>query len=253
MNNPKKTSVTRIFVFLTGLFLIVACSADLCGAQFIQHTQNHDKSGHQQSVNSFIDRFMNDPFFTDPFKGMGAAPGLQEDPFFRAPFEEMQRIRERMNRLMNSQDFFDSSGFGSSMLFTKGIVIDEEGEDLIVTITVPEGMSLDDLEITVKNGNILMIKSESREQNKDKQGLNSSMFSGSALFQRVVSLPVEVDESTLRITPKGNEVIIRARKKSSGSSGSSSGSFPGSFFNRFRSAPAPNANMPSGTGPVQDI
>lgn len=174
---------------------------------------------------SFFNRFMKDPFFSDSFFSdrLWHKPPTHrffDESFDVNPFEEVNRVRERMKRLLGDKNFFGSGLPGRSGLFSRGVDIRKEGDEIVVVVKVPDSLSHDDLEITVKNGNILVIRSKIEEVHEEQQGAVTSGMQKSHLFQRVQPLGVVIDENTLDIKAEDDKIIIRATKMEASATGS---------------------------------
>lgn len=132
------------------------------------------------------------------------------------PLSEVENLQDEMNR------FFDlslgrwparSSGLMEGV-WSPSVDVFESKDDIMVKADIP-GMKKQDIDISVHR-DILTIKGEKKEEKEIKEGGNvkTERFSGS--FNRVLSLPSEVDAAKVKASYKDGvlEVILPRKEES---------------------------------------
>lgn len=128
------------------------------------------------------------------------------------PFREMRMMREMMDRLFEETfaPLAERRGVAESWALLPRVDMYETDSEVVVKATVP-GVKPEDLEITV-TGNVLTIKGEVKEEEKD-EGVNyirqERVF---GTFRRDLTLPVDVNVEKAEATFKDGILTLRLPK-----------------------------------------
>ena len=140
---------------------------------------------------------------------MALTPGLN----LRSPFSELDNIQNRLNRLvsLSGTKWPQKENSFLPRIWSPALDIIDSKSSIHVKADVP-GMSRGDLSISVE-GNVLMIKGEKKKVSevKEKNYFKSERIFGG--FNRIVSLPSEVDGSKAQAKYKDGvlELILPKR------------------------------------------
>jgi len=120
------------------------------------------------------------------------------------------RLQRDMDRLFDSF-FKDFGSFPSLVGFSEmrmpRLDISETKEDYRIAIDVP-GMTADDIDITVKDG-VLRIKGERTKEETGEEHRTERVY---GMFERVLSLPDNADESTIKADFKNGVLNLTVKK-----------------------------------------
>lgn len=110
---------------------------------------------------------------------------------WRPPGEEISRLERRMRRFLEEPFHFDF--FSEEIGWMPAVQVTETEQAIEVAAELP-GMTKDDVEISLEN-NLLAIRGEKKEEKeeKEKERYLYERYFGS--FQRVLTLPAQVQES----------------------------------------------------------
>jgi len=128
-------------------------------------------------------------------------------------FQEMERMQARINRLFDSN--FSGGWFpavSNEKLFNMDIRTDlrETDKEIIVTCDLP-GMDKNKIDLRIEDGSLVISGERSVEQQKKGKGFyRRERSSGS--FERVISLPVKVNETGIRATYKKGVLTVHLPK-----------------------------------------
>lgn len=127
-----------------------------------------------------------------------------------APFNQLNRIRNEINRI-----FEDPFGFASAAStffegWTPAVDVYEDKDKITVRAELP-GMKKEDIEVTVV-GETLTISGERKHEEEKKEGevYRSERYLGR--FQRSVILPTEVDPNKVQATYKDGVLTVTLPK-----------------------------------------
>jgi HSP20 family protein len=126
------------------------------------------------------------------------------------PFRELTSMRRQMDRLMES--FFGREpGLPAVERWAPAIDVAETKDEILVKAELP-GMEEKDISVTLSGDN-LMIKGErkSEKEEKDKHFHRIERSYGS--FQRVIGLPVSVDQEKITAEYKKGVLEVHLPKK----------------------------------------
>ncbi len=112
---------------------------------------------------------------------------------FVDPFEELRRMQERFNRLLEEFGRFPEA---REYRISMPVDIIDEGEQLRVIVDIP-GFNREDLEIYFENGD-LVIKGERKEEFEEKKGDYLRRERRMGTFYRKVSLPSDIDRDAVK-------------------------------------------------------
>lgn len=120
------------------------------------------------------------------------------------------RLQRDMDRLFDSF-FKDFGSFPSLAGFPEvrmpRLDISETAEDYRIAIDVP-GMTADDIDITVKDG-VLRVKGERTKEEAGEEHRTERVY---GMFERVLSLPDNADESTINADFKNGVLNLTVKK-----------------------------------------
>jgi|LGVC01.1.fsa_nt_gb HSP20 family protein len=126
------------------------------------------------------------------------------------PFGELSTLRRQMDHLMES--FFGREPmFYERERWIPAVDVAETKDEIVVKVEAP-GMDEKDISVTLSGDN-LMIKGErkSEKEEKDKHFHRTERYCGS--FQRVIGLPVSVDQEKIKADYAKGVLEIRLPKK----------------------------------------
>lgn len=109
------------------------------------------------------------------------------------PFEELRRMQERFNRLIEE---FARVPEVREYRFAMPVDVIDEGEQIRVVADLP-GFSKEDLEIYFEDGD-LVIKAERKEEIEEKRGDYLRRERRAGRVYRKISLPLDVDREAVK-------------------------------------------------------
>lgn len=117
-----------------------------------------------------------------------------------------------LQRDLNSffDSFFDSEPWDRSAGWMPPMEIEESQEELVIRAEVP-GMKSEDVEISL-HGNTLTITGEKKSQRENKNGGYYQSERRYGRFQRVLSLPSDVDAEKIEATQNEGVLTVRLPK-----------------------------------------
>ena len=124
-----------------------------------------------------------------------------------SPFEELNRMRQEMDRL-----FRDYSG-GTEPFFSRAfpaVNITEDAENFYVRGELP-GIKADDLDVSVVEGGLL-IRGERKLATEDKQANYHRREREAGFFRRMIALPARVDSAKVSAKVKNGVFTITLPK-----------------------------------------
>ena len=137
------------------------------------------------------------------------------------PFEQMQKMREEMDRLFDNEPF-SSSGFFSSPLkgfgfsSSTGFEVQATEDEVVVTGKIP-GADKANINVTIENDELLISSRSEREDKQDdfNNGIgNSSRHSFfSSRFEKRITLPKGVNATGIKTEFDDDEITIRIPRK----------------------------------------
>ncbi|HEO64040.1 MAG TPA: Hsp20/alpha crystallin family protein [Candidatus Omnitrophica bacterium] len=132
------------------------------------------------------------------------------------PFQDLERIQREMNRLFDSS-LMGWQGRGSGLFedaWSPAVDVYDSKDNIMVKADIP-GMNKEDLDVSVY-GDTLVIKGEKKQEkeSRDKDFVRTERFYGA--FQRIISLPAEVDaEKVSAVYKDGVLELVLAKKEES--------------------------------------
>lgn len=136
---------------------------------------------------------------------------MLEDLFFKSsPFQQMQRMREEMDKLMSRgfSNFPDSDFYNESKL--NDIHQDEDDRFVYYRIKL-ENIDKDSLKVDVANQHVSISGQSSHEESNKDEG-SESQFKSYMSFSRTIPVPRGVDESRVSFETKDSELIVKFPK-----------------------------------------
>ncbi len=117
-----------------------------------------------------------------------------------------------LQRDLNSffDSFFDSEPWDRSPGWMPPMEIEESQEELVIRAEVP-GMKNEDVDISL-HGNTLTISGEKKSQRENKNGGFYQSERRYGRFQRVLSLPTDVDAEKIEATQNEGVLTVRLPK-----------------------------------------
>lgn len=220
-NNPQSQNKQMAFLYtLVGVLILGLILQNLFFAKKLNHLTRevHATVGHPEPVSSSAPLLPRARHSHRSAMSNPAASGVMNAFGDDDPFEAMQRIQERMFRMMNSARTY-APAFMQQMQqdmasdFSPAMDMKETDASYIVTYDIP-GLDKDKINITTRNG-MLTIQGvrETETQNQDeKTGFYSSERSYGS-FARSVALPGPVDESQIKADYKNGVLTITLPKE----------------------------------------
>ncbi len=123
------------------------------------------------------------------------------------PFKELLSLRDEFDRVF--KEFFVRPERVEEEWFPL-LDMKEDAENLIVNLEVP-GMRKEDIKVTLR-GNQLMITGERKFEKEKKDETYHRIERSYGKFQRIITIPVEVDQSKIKATYENGVLTITMPK-----------------------------------------
>ncbi len=123
------------------------------------------------------------------------------------PFKELLSLRDEFDRVF--KEFFVRPERVEEEWFPL-LDMKEDAENLIVNLEVP-GMRKEDIKVTLR-GNQLMITGERKFEKEKKDETYHRIERSYGKFQRIITIPVEVDQSKIKATYENGVLAITMPK-----------------------------------------
>jgi HSP20 family molecular chaperone IbpA len=147
----------------------------------------------------------------------GSPPANRWDDWDRDVLEQMNRLREEMDRIFGQafsefrnrpefKEFFDQAQFGSSF------DVQEESDKYVVRAYLPD-RDINNVNVSVE-GDVLKLEAQG-EDTRQEEG-DGSFFSRKAQYSQVLSLPGPVQADKMTVERKENMLIVTLPKASAG-------------------------------------
>jgi HSP20 family molecular chaperone IbpA len=147
----------------------------------------------------------------------GRPPANRWDDWDRDVLEQMNRLREEMDRIFGQafsefrnrpefKEFFDQAQFGSSF------DVQEESDKYVVRAYLPD-RDINNVNVSVE-GDVLKLEAQG-EDTRQEEG-DGSFFSRKAQYSQVLSLPGPVQADKMTVERKENMLIVTLPKASAG-------------------------------------
>jgi len=126
-----------------------------------------------------------------------------------SPWAELDRLANRMNRLMGDTDTGDLT-YGGAWL--PAVNVEERENEILLTAELP-GISQDDIEIEIEN-NVLTVSGEKRDQREEESNGNRYHLVERTFgsFRRSFTLPRTVDADKINASFESGVLSVRLPK-----------------------------------------
>lgn len=142
-----------------------------------------------------------------PWKRKELFAGKEANPFDSLQ-REMTRVFDRFSHRLGQEELAKREEWWGSAF--PAVDIAETDKEILVTAEIP-GLDEKDLDISLR-GNHLYLRGEKKAEKEEKGEYYYHKESSYGTFQRVISLPVEVDEDNIEATYKKGVLKIKLPK-----------------------------------------
>ncbi len=122
------------------------------------------------------------------------------------PFAELERIRREFDRLLEEL----SPGEDMERAFAPAVEMYETDKEIVVKVELP-GVKKENIEVSIKD-NMLYIRGEKKEEREEKTETIHRVERVYGKFERVLSLPTEVNTDEVKAEFKDGVLEIRLPK-----------------------------------------